>query len=375
MTVLVALASGSLCAAADTSAVRPLMERVLAGELAPRLAARSVAGLDIDPEMAQQLATELGDMGRGGYATTGNRSFESLAPAWAEARAAHVSRAPVPDGHLPEAVLALPATVKQVLAVDLELHVAWLLLRGPDGWRVADRYYTTSGRGGPAKRRRGDLRTPVGVYFVTERLDTRRLSARYGDRALELDYPNALDRAAGRTGDGIWLHGIDPANNIRPPLDTDGCVAFVNERIRSLDEQITVARTPVVVGTRLLWHRAPRQSVLMRELQRAVDRWALARSGPDAEALFSMYEEGFSPDRRAASDWQAGRREVLAAGVIARVEISDVEIYRADAARGVYLTRFRQRLVREGWPDVTTRRRLYWRHVAGGWRIVAEQGG
>jgi murein L,D-transpeptidase YafK len=92
--------------------------------------------------------------------------------------------------------------------------------RAGDGVVKVRQDYMSIGKGGTGKKRAGDQRTPLGIYFVTEQLDTSRLHDKYGVTAFPLDYPNAWDRRLGRTGDGIWVHGVDPEGGTRPPLDT-----------------------------------------------------------------------------------------------------------------------------------------------------------
>ena len=63
------------------------------------------------------------------------------------------------------------------------------------------------GQEGPGKQSSGDKRTPLGVYFVTEQLDTSKLHEKYGVTAFVLDYPNVWDLRSRRSGDGI-LFGL-----------------------------------------------------------------------------------------------------------------------------------------------------------------------
>lgn len=107
------------------------------------------------------------------------------------------------------------------------------------------------------KQREGDLRTPEGLYRVTWRRE-RGETDFY--RALLLDYPNAEDVAAGRTGSHIEIHGLGSG---RRPVEggrnwTRGCVALANEHVDELfalaagDEVIGVG-TPVAIA----WQLAP----------------------------------------------------------------------------------------------------------------------
>ena len=130
------------------------------------------------------------------------------------------------------------------------------------------------GQGGTGKERAGDRRTPLGVYFVTEQLDTTRLHDKYGVTAFPLDYPNAWDRRLGRTGDGIWVHGVDPQGGTRPPLDTDGCIALPNERLLALQPSFTVNITPVLIATELVWDEPGPVAARRAALEQAVKYWA-----------------------------------------------------------------------------------------------------
>jgi len=70
---------------------------------------------------------------------------------------------------------------------------------------------------------RGDERTPVGVYHVTASLPRAKLSDFYGS-APPISYPNEWDRAHGRNGHGIWLHGTPSDTYSRAPRASNGCV-------------------------------------------------------------------------------------------------------------------------------------------------------
>jgi murein L,D-transpeptidase YafK len=97
----------------------------------------------------------------------------------------------------------------------------------------------------------GDKKTPEGLYFVTgfhspEKLEGmygKEISKMYGSGAYPLSYPNIKDRLDGKTGGGIWLHGVDPE---REEDATKGCVAFKNDELVLLGEYIKTG-TPVII--------------------------------------------------------------------------------------------------------------------------------
>ncbi|MHB1691088.1 MAG: L,D-transpeptidase family protein, partial [Thiomonas sp.] len=90
-------------------------------------------------------------------------------------------------------------------------------------------------------------------YFITREVGRRWLNATYGAGAMPLNHPNAWDRLLGRTGGGIWLHGVPPTSYARPPLDSDGCVVLSNPDIPSLMTRIEPGAAPVVITSRVQW--------------------------------------------------------------------------------------------------------------------------
>ncbi len=97
------------------------------------------------------------------------------------------------------------------------------------------------------KRVENDEKTPEGIYFNTKIYRDRNVTV-FGDRAFELNYPNAFDDIAGNGGHGIYIHG---SNRKVSPYSTNGCVALNNSDLKDLDERIEFDKTPVIIGERL----------------------------------------------------------------------------------------------------------------------------
>jgi len=97
-------------------------------------------------------------------------------------------------------------------------------------------YPVALGRGGTAKRTRGDRKTPLGSYALGEP----RLSDRFGV-FIPISYPTAAQRRRGFTGGEIGIHGpqrrFEWAGSWNTYVDwTDGCIA-----LGTLDEAMEVA--------------------------------------------------------------------------------------------------------------------------------------
>ncbi|MEL7298131.1 MAG: L,D-transpeptidase family protein [Pseudomonadota bacterium] len=354
-----------------------MMQSVLAGQLnevAERAASEAAAS---DVLLQRQFAIELEDMSSGNYATRDNRAFADLAPLWARARADWVAlHAPPNNRYVPAQLLLLPATITTLIAVDASTSTAWQLERVNGDWQIADAYYVSLGSAGVDKRRRGDQRTPLGVYWIVEELDSLALPDRYGIRVFPLDYPNALDRQQGRTGDGIWLHGIDPDNNIRPPRDTDGCIALVNERILSLGSVLTPGETPVIVTRELSWRKPTSTSDTLVDLTQSLLRWRDALQEQNADAYFALFSPDYTRFGLSTEQWRVGRVRALAAGHVSKVGIEGLSVLRTDEDEEIFVTRFEQIIHRTQGSPVRVLRRFYWRRNADGeLRIIAEQNG
>src|SRR5690606_34848488 len=118
-----------------------------------------------------------------------------------------------------------------------------------DGYpQLVTDYYVSQGKFGVNKSREGDQKTPLGVYYVTSRLQGRKLPDFYGSGALPISYPNAWDRLNGRGGSGIWLHGTPADSFSRPPLASGGCVVLSNPDLRRLSQEAEIGKTPVVIA-------------------------------------------------------------------------------------------------------------------------------
>jgi murein L,D-transpeptidase YafK len=94
------------------------------------------------------------------------------------------------------------------------------------------------------KQREGDLKTPLGVYNLTKKLDN--LDPFYGPLAYVTSYPNFYDRVRGKNGSGIWIHGL-PDNAEREPY-TRGCIAIENSDITCMSKKLTLEKSVVIIA-------------------------------------------------------------------------------------------------------------------------------
>jgi murein L,D-transpeptidase YafK len=284
----------------------------------------------------------------------------------------HLDR--LPADVVPGNVLALPPRHRHLVAVDLErsrLHV--FENRGGNLRRQAD-YYVSIGKNGIGKEEEGDGRTPVGVYFVSGFLHDEKLPELYGAGAFPIDYPNPWDRRLGRTGYGIWLHGVPRDTFSRPPLDSDGCVTLSNQDFQVLRPLLKgTERPPVILASGLDWvPRGEAADAAEVGLADALESWRLDWEGLDPEAYARHYAADFRAGGRDREAWLERKRRVNARKEFIRVELDQVSMFLDPADPDLALVTFRQDYASSNYSGVAEKRQ-YWRRGADGrWRIVYE---
>jgi len=175
------------------------------------------------------------------------------------------------DAPLPRALVQLGHDITGVLMVDLSNSELRHYRVHAGHATLASRHYVSSGSAGFGKWREGDRRTPLGVYRIEALHDDAVLPELYGAAALTLDYPNALDRQLGRTGSGIWLHGVPRDHPSRAPWSSEGCVTMSNEHLMGLIDGLDRAGTIVVLSDRIDDVPGATRAALAQDYRRAFD--------------------------------------------------------------------------------------------------------
>lgn len=208
-----------------------------------------------------------------------------------------------PAGSLPSQFLALSSRNKHAIAVDTSRSRLYLFENTGAGVKLIADYYISVGKSGIEKLIEGDLRTPVGVYFITTNLDPKTLKNFYGVGALPINYPNPFDTRRGKTGGGIWLHGTPSEQYSRAPRATDGCVVLANSDLARIMTTVGIRTTPVVIADRLQW--VPAQSMTAEGVQfsNTLQAWRQAKSKADFSALMRFYASDFSSYGKNLTDW------------------------------------------------------------------------
>jgi murein L,D-transpeptidase YafK len=132
----------------------------------------------------------------------------------------------------------------------------------------------------------GDLKTPVGVYNFTRRIQ--HVDPFYGPLAIVTNYPNFYDKMHKKTGSGIWLHGYplnEPFKN-----KTEGCVAVENEVLLQIDKMIDHKKALLITNeSGVLTTNADEIATILA----FVYRWRNAWKYDKYEQYLGMYDDAF----------------------------------------------------------------------------------
>ncbi|OSM02355.1 putative ErfK/YbiS/YcfS/YnhG protein [Magnetofaba australis IT-1] len=287
------------------------------------------------------------------------------------ARLRHLQHQP-PAGSMPAELLMLSTRSAHAIAVDLT-QARLYLFRNHDGApELIASYYSSSGKNGADKRRRGDKKTPVGLYYITDYLTGDSLPDLYGAGALPLNYPNEWDRLNKRTGYGIWLHGTPSDTYSRPPRASDGCVALTNLDFQDL-ERLAGIGTPVVLSPRLNWVSKQEWLARRQSIQTQVEQWRRDLSSGDIQRLLTHYSRKFNNQSNDFKSWSNVLRGDIKQWSRKAFTLSDPSILHYPGKDPMVVVTFTESTARGGGQNWRLRRQ-YWRQEGGKgpWRIVYE---
>ena len=157
------------------------------------------------------------------------------------------------------------------------------------------------------KKLSGDKKTPEGIYFFTKIYDDAQLAPIYGIRAFPTDYPNLMDRIAGKTGSAIWLHGTN--KNLKP-RDSSGCVALRNSDLEKISKYITLNRTPIIITDKLGYEPFESKTDLKQCLIQLVSGWKTALAQGTYHEYLSYYDSEYVPDISWWTEWNKTRAKL-----------------------------------------------------------------
>ena len=153
-----------------------------------------------------------------------------------------------------------------------------------------EKLFSTSvftGKNNGDKQKEGDLKTPIGAYMLEQKIT--KLDPFYGPLAITTNYPNIYDKARGKTGSGIWIHGL-PNDEQRDEF-TKGCIALDNQKIKKLDKTINIDNSVLVISEHKFENASKEDiSIILSDIY----KWKYAWSNSDISSYISFYDDKFT---------------------------------------------------------------------------------
>lgn len=272
---------------------------------------------------------------------------------------------------IPAALGRLDKYYLNALAVDLKQSRLYVF-ENHDGYprQVAD-FYISMGRAGSGKEKQGDLRTPLGVYFVQSYIPPSQLADKYGSGAYPINYPNAWDDHNGRTGYGIWLHGTRSGTYNRPPLASEGCVVLPNDDLLEVGRFITLGQTPVVIGEDLQWLDADQWQQQKQQVNAIFERWLDDWQSMKTSDYLSHYSEEFSNGKQNFNAWVKHKRRIAGQKSFVEVKAKHLSLL-LHPNEDVMVATFNQHYNSDNFSSQSWKRQYWHKEADGQWRIIFE---
>lgn len=286
------------------------------------------------------------------------------------ARARNYYERPRTDRY-PRYLLELDRAHRHAIVVDSNRSRVYLYENTGGAPHLVADYYTTIGKRGIEKRKEGDQKTPIGVYYVTSSIPGSKLPDLYGWGAFPISYPNAWDLIQGRTGYGIWLHGVPADTYARAPQASDGCVALANPDIEALGKYVQVGITPVIIAGEVEWVDAGALAGERDAFRKKLDAWRRDWESRDLGRYLAHYSSRFHSDKMDLAAWGAHKRRVSQVKSWIKVGLSNLSILRSPGVENMMVLTFNQDY-RSNSLSQQTRKRQYWLRESGAWKIVYE---
>ncbi|PHV12588.1 L,D-transpeptidase family protein [Chitinimonas sp. BJB300] len=311
---------------------------------------------------------------------SGPQGDEKLADLRAEATV-RIQRysAPPPANAIPANLLQLNEAQRYAVVIDAGKSRLYLYRNDNGVPRYVLDFYMTIGKLGFDKNREGDQRTPLGVYFVTGHMPREQLNQTYGKRAelygvgaWPLSYPNDWDRQQGRTGSGIWLHGVPYDTYSRAPKASNGCVALSNPDMVALGGYL-LPGTPVVITPSIEWLAESDWQIRRTAAQAELEAWRSDWESLNTSNYLGHYASDFRTGKTNLASWKQQKASVNADKEWAKIRLEGLSLfsYPTNDGDGLLMANFEQDYQSSNL-NMRSKKRLYFKREAQNWRIVYE---
>ncbi|MGV3580857.1 MAG: L,D-transpeptidase family protein [Methylophilus sp.] len=279
------------------------------------------------------------------------------------------------DRSFPDLLMQLDESQRYALVVDTSKSRLYVYAKNELGQlKYMSDYYITIGKNGIDKKKQGDKRTPIGVYFASSKLN-RPLPDLYGEAAYPLSYPNEIDSFEKRNGSGIWIHGTPTDTYSRPPRASDGCVVLSNPDIKALQPILDRGNTPVIIVSEVNWVEKSMSEARAKDqqlLNDAIEQWRKDWVSQDTKKYLSHYSTHFFYSDGDFEMWADHKQRIQASKPKVSVDIDHVSMFSyPNADKSMVVVDFEQSFTSSHLKN-KMKKRQYWINENNQWRILYE---
>ena len=273
----------------------------------------------------------------------------------------------------PENILFLAEDQPYVILVDQHSSRVYVYRNQGGDLQLETDYFITIGLKGYGKEKRGDQKTPIGIYHVTRYIDGIELPDLYGEGAFPINYPNAWDKRKKRTGGGIWLHGTPSYTYNRSPWASNGCIVVSNPDFLHIGNFIKAdISTPVIIAEQVNWITREQWQAQRQQVLQLLSGWIFDWESLDHGKYSSHYSRTeLDAYGRDFKNWDGHKRWVNRNRSWVEVEYSKLNIFNYPGEDNLLLMQFEQSY-RSSNLNIDSSKELYWRKTAEQWQIVYE---
>ena len=274
---------------------------------------------------------------------------------------------------IPSVLAKLDSFYRHAIVVDLSKSRLYLFDNSQSLPVLIDDFFISMGRSGAGKISEGDLKTPLGVYFIQAYIAPDQLADKYGAGAYPINYPNAWDRLNGKTGHGIWLHGTRSGTYNRPTLASEGCVVLLNEDLLDLGMHIDLKSTPVLIGENIQWLISEQWQLHKNETSQLHEQWISDWESMNIDNYLNHYSDRFTNGKKDFNHWSDHKRRIAKHKTFVNVSLSNVSLLK-HPNEDVMVATFLQTYASDNFSSQSWKRQYWNKEGDGQWRIVFEDG-
>jgi len=276
---------------------------------------------------------------------------------------------------IPSNLIQVSVNQKYIIIVDASYARLYIYENTQSRYRFIDSYFMTVGKEGMDKHKAGDLRTPIGVYFVTSYISGDILPSRYGAGAFPIDYPNELDKINKKTGYGIWIHGTELENYNRVPLASDGCISLSNDEFLEIEQYIkTDGSTPVIISDKLIW--TDNKSIMQsrKEFKSLIENWKIDWESLNINKYLSHYsKENFQSGKHDFESWAKHKTQANSLTNYIKITLNELSIYSYPSLdREILMVSFNQNYQSNTDQSSSEKKQFWEKNSQGKWKIIYE---